>query len=129
MIIAKVGENLLGITKILVNIVEIGKQQFAPAIEMVETIGCSISPCRHMLAVGGVETAHQLYAVSHLELRMLAKQVANSDVGRAPNRLFGYLRQMLVEEQRSTLVRENHSHVGKFGAETIYDVLSHRLKE
>ena len=109
--VAQVGKHTVGIGHVLVDIVEVADEQLAPAIELIE----------RLVAVGLeaerlVKVAHQFDGIGHLQFALLAKQVADGDVGRTPQ---GFLRdacQMMVEEQRGTLVGEHDSGTRKVGA-------------
>ena len=87
--VLKVAEYAVGVCHVLVDVVEVGKQQLSPAVEMVERL-VDARTLRERL----VYVAYQLYRVGWLEVGMLAEEVADSDVGWA-ERLFNRYKKSL----------------------------------
>ena len=115
--VADVGENTTRIGEILVNIVEIGKQQLSPREELIEGF---------VLARDGVENAvkvaDEFNRVGHGERAVVAKQVADGDVGGTPDRLVGESGEMVVEEERRALVGKHDGDTGEVRAELADEV-------
>ena len=109
--VLKVAEYAVGVCHVLVDVVEVGKQQLSPAVEVVERL-VDARTLRERL----VYVAYQLYRVGWLEVGMLAEEVADSDVGWAPYGLTRYTCKMLVEEQSGALVRKHHGDAREVGA-------------
>lgn len=115
--VAKVGEDAARVGEVFVDVVEVGKQQLSPREELVE---------RFVLARDGgenaVEVADEFHRIGHFERAVVAKQVADGDVRRAPDGLVGESGEVVVEEERRTLVGENDSDFRKLGAELADEV-------
>ena len=77
--VAEVGEDTVGGTHVLVEVVEVGEQQLPPAIEMVE---CLVNACATGKAL--MEFADEQDGVGHLQFGMAAEKIADSDIGRTP---------------------------------------------
>ena len=92
--VAQVGKDTVGICQIFVNIVEVSKQQLAPAVEFIEALVRPRAAAERLM-----EVADELDGVGSLECRLLTEEFADSDIGWAPNRLLGYACEMVVEEQ------------------------------
>ena len=92
--IAQVGEELLGVYHVLVHIVEVGKQQLSPTIEMVQ--GLVDARTFHE---GLVQIADRFDGVSNLQVRVASEEVADGDIGGSPDRLMCQLCQVVVEEE------------------------------
>ena len=118
--VAQIGEDAVGIGHVLVDVVEVRQQQLAPAVELVQRLLHA-----RTLAERLVQVAHQLDGVGHHQVRLLAEEVADGDVGRAPEGLAGQPRQVLVQKQRGTLVGEYHGDARQVGAVLADDVLGH----
>ena len=102
----QVAEQGVSVRHVLVCIVEIGNQHFAPEIELVECF----------LAAGGVteylvKVAYQFDGITCFQTGRFAEQFADAEIGRRPYRASGFPGQIFVEEKAGTLVWENHSHV------------------
>ena len=115
--VAHVGKDTLGRRHVLVDIVEVAQQQLSPAVEVVEGL---VDACTFHKTT--VQVADEFDGVGHGEVGMTAEEVADRDIGRTPQGLCCETGQMLVEEERGTLVGENHSHPGEIGAETVKQV-------
>ena len=103
--VAEIGEDTFGGGHILVDVVEVGEQQLPPAVEVVERLVVA--------RTGGeaaMQVAHQFDGVCNLAVAMAAEQFTDGDVGRTPYRTSSQTCQVLVEEERGTLVRENDGH-------------------
>ena len=109
--VLEVAEYAVGVCHVLVDVVEVGKQQLSPAVEMVESL-VDARTFRERL----VYVAYQFYRVGGLEVGMLAEEVADGDVRRAPYGLTSNARKMLVEEQSGTLVGEHDGDAREVGA-------------
>ena len=97
----QIAEYLVSIGHILVNIVEIGKQQLPPAVEVVERLIYARTFYKRFMQV-----AYQFYGVAYSKFRVLAKQLADSCVCRTPHGLACYACKIFVQEQCCTFVRE-----------------------
>ena len=108
--VAQVGKDVCCRGHIFIEIVEIGKQQLSPAIEMVQglTDACTL---REAL----MEVADQFDGVGHLSLAVTAEKVTDGDVGGTPDRFSCQTCQMLVEEKGGSFVREDHCDTGQVG--------------
>ena len=109
--VLKVAEYAVGVCHVLVDVVEVGKQQLSPAVEVVERL-VDARTLRERL----VYVADELYRVGWFEVGMLAEEVADSDVGWAPYGLTRNTCKVLVEEQSGALVREHHGDAREVGA-------------
>ena len=109
--VAQVGEDLVGRAHVLVEIVEVGEQQLAPAVEVVEGLVDARAG-----GEGLVELTDEQDGVGNLQLRVAAEEVADGDVGGAPEGLTSEAGEVLVEEERGTLVGEDDGHAGEVGA-------------
>ena len=104
--VAQIGKHLVGIGHVLVYIVEVGQQQLPPAVEVVE---CLVDARLSREAL--VQFAHQLDGVGHYALRVVAEQVTDGDIGRAPHGLASLARNMFTQEECGSLVGEHHGYV------------------
>ena len=122
--VAQVGEDLIGWSHVLVEIVEVGEQQLSPAVEVVEGL---VDAC----AVGEalIEFADELDGVGHLQCGVAAEEFADRDIGRTPQGLPCETGQVLVEEQRGTLVREDDGDTGEVGAELREEFFCYMFEE
>ena len=93
MVISQVAEHFRGISHILVYVIEVGKQQLSPPVELVESF-VPTGNCREHL----VQLGHELYRVAHCQFRTAAKQVAYGCISRTPQRLVGKPCKCLVEK-------------------------------
>ena len=109
--VLKVAEYAVGVCHVLVDVVEVGKQQLSPAVEVVE---CLVDA--GTLGERLVYVADELYGVGGLEVGMLAEEVADGDVGRAPYGLTRKAGKVLVEEQSGALVGEHDGDAREVGA-------------
>ena len=69
-----------------------------------------------------VEVADEFHRIGHFERAVVAKQVADGDVRWAPDGLVGESGEVVVEEERRTLVGEHDSDFRKLGAELADEV-------
>ena len=122
--VGDVGQHLVGIGHLLVDVVEVGQQQLSPAIEMIQRL-VDTRHRRERL----VQLAHQLDGVGHTTFGILAEQVADGGVGGAPDGLASLAHQVLIEEQRGALVGEDDGEARQVGAVLAEDVLSHIFQE
>ena len=122
--VGDVGQHLVGICQLLVDVVEIGQQQLSPAIEMIQRLVDARHRCERL-----VQLANQLDGVGHTPLGEFAEQVADGGIGRAPDGLAGQAHQVLVEEERGTLVGKDDGEVRQVGAVFAEDILSHIFQE
>ena len=102
--VPEVGKHVVGRCHILVNIVEVGEQQLAPAIEMVKGFIDARTLCKALM-----EFADQFDRVGHLPMAMTAEQVADGDIGRTPKGTPCLTGQILIEEESCPFVGENDS--------------------
>ena len=63
-----------------------------------------------------VEFADEFDGVGHLQCGVAAEEFADGDIGRTPQGLPCETGQVLVEEERGTLVGEDDGHTGEVGA-------------
>ena len=77
--VTQVGKDTVGIGHVLVDIIEIADKQLSPTIKLVKRLGGT-----RLLTKRLVEVANQLDRVCHLTGGLLAEQLADSDIGRAP---------------------------------------------
>ena len=77
----------------------------------------------YCLDEGLVQVADEFDRVSHLQVGMATEEVADGDIGRAPDRMTYLSHQFLVEKQAGTLVWEDHSHMTEVGAIFLEDIL------
>ena len=101
--VCDVGQHVVGIGHLLVDVVEVSQQQLAPSEEVVEGL-VDASLCGERL----VQLAHQLHGVGHLQRGVAAEEVADGDIGRAPDGLASLACQVVVEKEGGTLVGEDH---------------------
>ena len=101
--VLQVAEHLMGVYHVLVRIIEIAKEQFAPKVEIVQRFLALRVGAEHL-----VEFAHQFHRIAHFARRKVPEQIADADVCRRPNGRFGLLSQVFVEEKAGTLVREHY---------------------
>ena len=104
----KVDEQFVGFHKVLVEVIEVGEHELSPREEMVEGL---LAACE--LHVFAVKAEDELYLVGHLQVGMLAEEVTDRYIGRAPDGVSRFVKECLVEEERCTFVREYHGDVGK----------------
>ena len=96
-----VGEHFLCVGEVFVDVVEVFEQNLAPAVELVEGFASSRD-----VVIDLVEVANEFDGVGHGKRALLSEKVADGGVGRAPDGLSGLLREVLVEEERGSLVGE-----------------------
>ena len=99
--VAQVGKDAVGVGHVLVYIVKVGKQELAPAVELVECLSRASLQAERL-----VEIAHLLDGVGNLKRGLLTEQFADGDIGGAPQGLPSLARQIFVEKQRGTFVGE-----------------------
>ena len=58
-----------------------------------------------------MQVAYQLYGVGYLALGIASEELANGEIGGAPDGLPSQAGYMLVEKQRGTLVGKNHGYL------------------
>ena len=93
-IVAQVGEEGAGIDHVLVHVVEVGHDAFAPAVEEVERLlGVDV------LAVEAVEAADDLDGVSQFEVGQREEEFVDRHVARGPHGLAVGGQQVVVEEE------------------------------
>ena len=123
--VGHVTEHLVGIGKVLVDIVKVGQHQLAPTVEMVYRL-----LRLGTLHIGLVKVAHKLYGVCHGQQRVAAEEVADGHVSRSPHGLSSrHLKEMTVQKQRGTLVWEHHGHARHVFIESAEQVGGDKLKE
>ena len=93
--VTEVGKELPGRSHVLVHIIEVGYQQLSPAVKVVE---CLFDACT--LDERLVKIAYQFDGVTHLQSSVLTEEVADGDIGGAPQRMRNQARQLIVEKQR-----------------------------
>ena len=76
-----------------------------------------------------MKIAYQLDGVTHLQRCVLTKEVADGDIGGAPQRMGNQTCQLLVEKQRGTLVGEYDGYIAQIVAIFLYDVLGYVCQE
>ena len=103
--IAQIGKHLVGRGHVLIEVVEVGQEQLSPTVEVVERLVDA-----RTLGEAFVELAHQEDGIGHLEARVTAEEVADGDVGGAPDGASCQTGEVLVEEQRGALVGEHHGY-------------------
>ena len=120
----KIAEYLVGISHILVDVVEVGNEQLSPTVEVVEGLVYARTLDERL-----VQIAYKLDGVAHRSCRVLAKEVADGDVGRAPYRFAGVACQVLVHKEGGTLVGEYHRNAREVGTPLVYDVFGDKLQK
>ena len=110
--VTQVGEDAVGRTHVLVEVVEVGEQQLAPAIEVVERLVDARASGEAL-----VEFADEQDGVGDLEFGVAAEEVADGDIGGTPQRTACQTGKVVVEEQRGTFVGEDYGDTGEVGAE------------
>ena len=98
----QVAEELVGIHQVLVHIVEVADEQFAPKVEIVKRLLAA-----GLFAEYLIEFAHQPNRVSQLQRGELAEQFTDADVSGRPDGTVCFGGQVFVEEQPCAFVREN----------------------
>ena len=78
--IAQIGKHLIGRGHVFIEVVEVGQEQLSPTIEVVERFVDA-----RTLGEAFVELAHQEDGIGHLETRVTSEEVADGDVGGAPD--------------------------------------------
>ena len=119
-----VGKHLVGIGHVLVYVVEVGQQQLSPAVEVVKGLVDACHPDETFIQV-----AYQLYLVAHGSCGVVAEQLADGHVGRAPHGSPGLSGQALAEEERCPLVGKYHCRACKLVAVLGQYVLRHKIKK
>ena len=122
--IAEVGEHFVGIGHVLVDVVEVAQQKLSPSVEMVERLVDAGGLDEHL-----VQVAHLLDGVGNDQFAMLAKEVADGDVGRAPYRAGGQSRETVVHEERGTLVGEDDGNAAQVVSVLTENVLCDNFEE
>ena len=116
--VAQIGEDMVCIGHVLIDVVEVADEQLPPAEEFVESL---LRACK--LTEGLIKVADQFDRVGDVGLRLLTEEFADGDIGRTPEGLpLRQTGQVLVEEQRGTLVREHHRCARQVGAVFADDV-------
>ena len=115
--VAQVGKDLVGVGHALVDIVEVGEQHLAPAVEMVERL----VDAAH-LGEALVKVADELDGVGNLTGGVLAEQLADGDIRRAPEGGVGQTGQVVVKEKRGALVGKDHGDARQVGAVLAEDI-------
>ena len=103
--VAQVGKHLVGNGHVLVDVIEIGQQQLAPSIEMVERLVYA-----RYRREDFVKVADEFDGVGNGQRAVLAEEVADGDVAGTPYRFVNQVGQLLVHEQRGAFVGEYHRH-------------------
>ena len=116
--VAQIGKHLVGISHVLVDVIKVGQQQLPPSIEMVECLVYACYRCEDSMQV-----ADELDGVGNRKGAVLAEEVADGDIAGAPYGFVNQSCQLLVHEQRCTLVGEHNSHPRQICAELVDDVL------
>ena len=122
--IAEMGKHLVGRGHILVDVVEVGDEQLAPAIEVVEGLVETGN-----LNVGAIKVADKFDGVGNTSAGVTAEQVADGDIGGRPEGFSGQAGQGVVEKQRGSLVWKNDGRVGQVVAILFENVLSYVFKK
>ena len=110
--VAEVGEDAVGWTHVLVEVVEVGEQQLAPPVEVVEGLVDARAAGEAL-----VELADEQDWVCNLEPGVATEEVADGDIGGTPQRTACLTGEVVVEEQRGALVGEDDGDAGEVGAE------------
>ncbi len=122
--VAQVAEEAFGVGHVLVHVVEVGQQPFAPPVEKVERVVAV-----RLLAVDAVQAADGLDRVGHAERRESAEEFADGVVGWCPYGAVASGGQVIVQEKAGALVREYDCHVAKVVSETVEQVAGDQHKE
>ena len=107
LLVGDVGEDGLGVGKMLVDVVEICHQHFAPAPELVDGFGI-ISP-KHFLH-HTVKLADTFELVCNLNGGKTLEEVAHHAIAGSPNRFVAQEGKFTTKEHTSTFAREDDCH-------------------
>ena len=125
-LVGDVGEDGLCICQMLVDVVEVGHQHFAPAPELVERLGV-VSPEHFLHDAVQMEDAFQ--RLSHLERCERLEEVVHHAVAGRPNRLVAQERQFTAQEHPGSLAREDYRHVAHVVREVRQHISCYETKE
>ena len=100
--VAQIGKHLAGIGHVLIDVVEVGDEQLSPTVEVVERFVDARRGCEYL-----VQVAHQFDGVGGGERGVLLEELANGEVGGAPDGLLHLRGEALVHEERCSLVGED----------------------
>ena len=124
MYVSEISKKMLSRCHVFVYIVEVGNEQLSPTVEVVEGLVYARTLDERL-----VQIAYKLDGVAHRSCRVLAKEVADGDVGRAPYRFAGIACQVLVHKEGGTLVGEHHRNAREVGAPLVYNVFGDKLQK
>ena len=108
LLVGDVGEDGLGVGKMLVDVVEICHQHFAPAPELVDGFGI-ISP-KHFLH-HAVKLADTFELVCNLNGGKTLEEVAHHAIAGSPNWFVAQKGKLTTKEHTSTFAREDDCHI------------------
>ena len=122
--VLQIAKKISGLYQILVYVIEITNQEFAPKVEIVQRL-CTLS----FLAEHVIKFAYQTDGVSVLQRRHAVEEVVDADVGGRPHGTVGLRGQVFVEEQTGSFVGENDGRTAHVMAYFMIKVFGDHLKE
>ena len=126
LLVCHVGEDGFGVGKVLVDVVEVGHEHFAPAPELVDAFGIVWS--EHFLH-DGVELADALRGVGLADGRERQEEVAHGAVARCPDGFVAQERKLAAQEHAGTLAGKDNHDVAHVVREVLQHVGCNSMKE
>ena len=120
----EVGKHVSGICHVLVYVVEIGKQQFAPAVKMVESLVYAGAFYKAFMQV-----AYKFYAVACLKRRVASEHFTYGKVCRRPQRAACRPCQNIAKEERRALVGKHNGNARQAVTVFLYYVFCNVIKK